>query len=237
MNERKSLDMTEAIKILYEDADTLVVDKPSGLLSEASEKAPSVINALLSHGQNGFLAPITRLDREVSGVMLLAKTPKGASHYSALMTDRTALKKEYLAVIAGRMEEKTGELHDLLFKDSAKNKSFVVKRMRRGVKEASLSYEVLEEQGKDDAAVSLVRVILHTGRTHQIRVQFSSRRHPLVGDRKYGGGESSPIGLLSYRLTFRSPKGKSVVCVSEKVKNAPFADFACPDGENDAEKA
>ena len=80
--------MTDGIKILYEDADTLVIDKPAGLLSEQSEKAPSVVNALLSHGENGFLSPITRLDREVAGVMLLAKTAKGAAYYSALMSDR-----------------------------------------------------------------------------------------------------------------------------------------------------
>ena len=217
----------EEIEILYEDADTLVVDKPSGMLSEASEKTPSVINALLSHVQNGFLSPITRLDREVSGVMLLAKTQKGAAYYSAQMADRTHFQKEYLAVITGCMDEKGGELRDLLFKDSSKNKSFVVKRMRRGVKEASLAYDVMEEQESGDAAVSLVHVVLHTGRTHQIRVQFSSRRHPLVGDRKYGGGESSPIGLLSHRLTFRTVKGKSVTCVSRGISRSPFDRFSC----------
>ena len=131
--------MSDEIKILYEDADTLVIDKPTGLLSERSEKAPSVINSLLSHGKDGFLSPITRLDREVSGVMLLAKTAKSAAYYSALLSDREHFKKEYLAVIAGSMEEKCGELHDLLFKDSAKNKSYVVKRMRHGVKTASLA--------------------------------------------------------------------------------------------------
>lgn len=214
--------MAEEIKILYEDADTLVIDKPSGLLSEQSEKAPSVVNALLSHGKEGFLSPITRLDREVSGVMLLAKTPKSAAYYSSILSEKEVFKKEYLAVISGGMEEKSGELHDLLFKDSSKNKSYVVKRMRRGVKEASLAYKVLAE---GDGS-SLVHVVLHTGRTHQIRVQFSSRRHPLLGDRKYGGGDNSPMGLLSYRLTFKNTKGKCVCCVSERSDCMPFARFA-----------
>ena len=214
--------MTEEIKILYEDADTLVIDKPSGLLSEQSPKAPSVVNTLLSHGKDGFLSPITRLDREVSGVMLLAKTPKSAAYYSSILADKEIFKKEYLAVISGSMEDKSGELHDLLFKDSAKNKSYVVKRMRRGVKAASLAYEVLAEGD----GCSLVHVVLHTGRTHQIRVQFSSRRHPLLGDRKYGGGDESPMGLLSYRLTFKNTKGKSVCCTAQRSDCMPFAPFA-----------
>ena len=223
--------MTDGIKILYEDADTLVIDKPAGLLSEQSEKAPSVVNALLSHGENGFLSPITRLDREVAGVMLLAKTAKGAAYYSALMSDRERFKKEYLAVITGKMEEKGGELYDLLFKDSAKNKSYVVKRMRRGVKAASLAYEVLDEKEDAQDSLSLVRVVLHTGRTHQIRVQFSSRRHPLLGDRKYGGGDAYPMGLLSYRLSFQTVKGKPLTLVSEQADRLPFSLFSFPGAE------
>ena len=222
--------MTEEIRILYEDGDTLVIDKPSGLLSEASERAPSVINALLSHGKDGFLAPITRLDREVSGVMLLAKHKKSAAFYTAALADRENFKKEYLAVVSGVPSEKSGELHDLLFKDSAKNKSFVVKRMRHGVKEASLAYDVLAEREVDGELLSLVRILLHTGRTHQIRVQFSSRRHPLVGDRKYGGCLSYPMGLLSYRLTFTTMKGKLLTVVAKAADKAPFSifDTDCP---------
>lgn len=224
--------MTDEIKILYEDCDTLVIDKPAGLLSEASDKHPSVIGALLSHVGGDFLSPITRLDREVSGVMLLAKTAKGAAFYSALLSDREQFKKEYLAVITGHMEEKSGELHDLLFKDSAKNKSYVVKRMRRGVKTATLAYEVLEETAGEDM-LSLVHVVLHTGRTHQIRVQFSSRRHPLVGDRKYGGGDRLPMGLLSYRLTFKTVGGKQLSLVSERRDRAPFSMFRIPTAEKE----
>ncbi len=215
----------EEIRILYEDGDTLVIDKPTGLLSEASDTAPSVITALLSHSTDGFLSPITRLDREVSGVMLLAKNKKSAAHYTAQMADREVFKKEYVAVVSGCMEEKSGTLKDLLFKDSAKNKSYAVKRMRRGVKEASLFYTVLDETVQNDRPLSLVHICLHTGRTHQIRVQFSSRRHPLVGDRKYGGDGAYPMGLLSYRLTFRSTRGKQVTLVSEKGGDLPFSLF------------
>ena len=138
--------METEIPILYEDSDTLVIDKPSGFLSEHAEGAPSVVDVLLSHGKDGFLAPITRLDREVSGVMLLAKNKKSAAYYTAEMANRESFRKEYLAIVEGVMPEREGEFHDLLFKDSSKNKSFVVTRMRRGVKEASLSYSVLCER-------------------------------------------------------------------------------------------
>lgn len=213
------------IEILYEDADTLVIDKPAGFLSEHAEGAPSVIDALVSHSACGFLAPITRLDREVSGVMLLAKNKKSAAFYTAEMADKTLFRKEYLAVIEGRMETPSGELRDLLFKDSGKNKSYVVKRPRRGVKEAVLSYEVLGEREVEGCALSLVRVLLHTGRTHQIRVQFSSRRHPLVGDRRYGGRVGYPMGLLSFRLSLRLSTGREAVFTLSDAKREPFSAF------------
>ncbi len=213
------------IPILYEDENTLVVHKPSGLLSEASDTAPSVITALLSERDGSFLTPITRLDREVSGVMLLAKNKKSAAFYSAELGNKAVFRKEYLAVIEGRMEQDAGELHDLLFKDSAKNKSYAVKRARRGVKEASLSYTVLAEREVDGRSVSLVGVGLHTGRTHQIRVQFSSRRHPILGDRKYGGAPAFPLSLLSYRLSFRLVNGKAVSFTASVPAAPPFSFF------------
>ena len=136
------------------------------------------------------------------------------------------LKKEYLAVVAGRMEEKSATLTDLLFKDSSKNKSFVVKRMRRGVKEATLFYDVVAEGAEGNAPLSLLHICLYTGRTHQIRVQFSHRRHPLVGDKKYGGDAGLPMGLLSYRLTFKNTLGKVLTLTSERTACMPFALFA-----------
>ena len=131
--------MDAVIKALYEDDDTLVIDKPRGFLSEDSEAEASVVRALKAERGYAFLAPVNRLDREVSGVMLLAKNQKSAAFYTAALADRARVKKEYLAVVAGTFPEPEGELCDLLFKDSAKNKSFVVSRMRRGVKEARLT--------------------------------------------------------------------------------------------------
>ena len=102
--------------------------------------------------------------------------------------------------------------------------------MRHGVKEASLAYDVLAEKEVDRELLSLVRIVLHTGRTHQIRVQFSSRRHPLVGDRKYGGSLSHAMGLLSYRLTFTAMNGELLTVVAKAADKAPFSifDTDCP---------
>ncbi|MBO5754996.1 MAG: RluA family pseudouridine synthase [Clostridia bacterium] len=217
---------TENISVLYEDGEVLVVDKPVGLLSEFHATEPSVPALLAHHGREDFaLTPITRLDRGVGGVMLLAKTKKAAAFLSARVADHSLFVKEYKAVIGGTMQEKEGELHDLLFKDSSKNKSFVVNRMRRGVKEASLSYRVLAEGEKGGNALSLVHVRLHTGRTHQIRVQFSSRRHPLLGDGKYGGDSAFPLALRAVSLAFPHPSGKQISCEAPLPKEEPWTLF------------
>ena len=214
------------IEILYEDACLMVVNKPAGLLSEYHTTEPSVPFLLSSHGGQDFpLTPITRLDRGVGGVMLLAKTKKTAAFLSERVADHTLFEKEYLAVVGGKMEEAEGELHDLLFKDSSKNKTFVVKRMRKGVKEASLSYRVLCEAQMDGKDVSLVRVRLHTGRTHQIRVQFASRRHPLLGDGKYGGASDTGLCLHACRLSFPHPSGKRLTFSSYPASALPWSLF------------
>ncbi len=221
--------MTRAddIHILYEDASVLVINKPAGLLSEYNEREASVPFLLSSHAEGGFpLTPITRLDRGVTGVMLLAKTKAAAAFLSGRVADHTVFEKEYLAVISGRMEETEGELHDLLFKDSSKNKTFVVKRMRRGVKAASLSYRVLGESDVGGETVSLVRVRLHTGRTHQIRVQFASRRHPLLGDGKYGGDSAFSISLCAVSLSFPHPSGGRLSFSAPMPDGAPWDAFA-----------
>ena len=214
------------IAVLYEDKDVLVVHKPSGMLSEVSEREASVVSALAARGTGGYSpTPITRLDREVSGVMMLAKSREGAAFFSAQMSDRTVFCKEYLAVVAGVPAEREGSMKDLLFKDSSKNKSFVVKRMRRGVKAASLSYRVVAEAEANGAPVSLLHITLETGRTHQIRVQCASRRHPLLGDGRYGGDPAYPMGLLSYRLSFRTRDGKRQRVSVPFPENAPFSLF------------
>ena len=133
--------------------------------------------------------------------MVYARTKEAAGKLSALVSGGR-LEKTYLAVISGCPEEKEGRFKDLLFKDSSKNKSYVVKRMRKGVKEAELNYEVLEKRD----GLTLIRVKLLTGRSHQIRLQFASRHMPLAGDSKYGSRiKSCPIALWSERLGFVHP--------------------------------
>jgi len=186
------------IPILFQDSAILVCVKPAGVLSQAGpgESLPQ----LLSGQENCNLFPVHRLDRGVGGVMVLAKTSRAAAALSASM-GRRDVKKEYLCVVHGHPGEDEGVYRDLLFHDKGRNKTFVVQRMRAGVKEAELDYRVLSAAPE----TALVRVRLHTGRTHQIRVQFASRKTPLVGDGKYGGG-SGEIALWSCLLSFPHPE-------------------------------
>ena len=142
--------------------------------------------------------------------MVYAKTSRAAGALSAAMG---AFRKEYLCIVRGRPEEAEGTCRDLLLHDRARNKSFVVQRMRGGAKEASLEYRTLAERD----GLSLLLVLLHTGRTHQIRVQFASRGLPLLGDGKYGGGPGQ-LALWSWSLSFPHPNGK------------PMAFQAAPEG-------
>ena len=156
---------------------------------------------LLSEELGGDIYCVHRLDRAVGGVMVYARTPAAAAGLSRQIAARQ-LRKEYLAVVQGRPEEDSAVLRDLLFWDRTKNKSFVVKRQRGGVKDAELEYSLLEALPE----FSLLRIILHTGRTHQIRIQFSSRAMPLVGDVKYGSRyRDCALALWSHSLSFRHP--------------------------------
>ncbi len=191
-----------AVKIVYEDKKLCLCVKEPGILSEEGG-----LPELLREETGIVHYPVHRLDRAVGGLMVYARDSKTAGKLSALVAER-AFQKEYLAVLPGTLPEQEGELHDLLFKDSAKNKSYVVQRMRKGVKEASLAYQTLEEQ----EGLSLVKIRLHTGRSHQIRVQFSSRGLPLLGDVKYGSSvKDCPIALWSYRLAFSHPDTKKTL--------------------------
>lgn len=157
--------------------------------------------SILSAETGSEIYPVHRLDKEVGGVIVYAKNQRTAAVLSGQVTDRT-MEKEYITLIEGSPEEKEGTMEDLLFFDRSKNKAFTVKKERRGVKKASLSYKVLAE--KD--GLSLVRVKLHTGRTHQIRVQLASRKMPIVGDRRYGSKrESKIIALWSCYISFVHP--------------------------------
>ena len=198
---------TNDIEIIFEDEDVLVINKPIGILSEDSPKGEKGILACLQNKNRKNLHLLHRLDREVGGVMVFAKNKKSAS---ALSTDiaNGKFQKSYLAVTDGIPESDEGVYKDLLFKDSQKNRSFVVNRMRKGVREASLEYVVLKKNEKN----ALVRVLLHTGRTHQIRVQFSSRKTPLTGDGRYGSKvRDCNIALHSHKISFNHPRTKETV--------------------------
>lgn len=174
------------MEILFENQHIVVCIKPVGMDSE--HDVPAAIG--------GVIFPIHRLDKNVGGVMVYARTKAAAAALSKAIQDGTMV-KEYVALVHGTPPEQ-GDWTDLLFKDSSKNKVFVVKKERKGVKKARLEFTRLTE-----ANPALVRVRLHTGRSHQIRVQFSSRGYPLVGDHKYGAKDdvAAPM-LFSCRLTF-----------------------------------
>jgi len=212
-------------EIVFEDPYLTVVVKPPQMLSEDSDSPQSLARWLATRNKNGYVGVIHRLDRGVGGVMVYARTPEAAASLSRAVSENR-VKKEYLAVVHGEPQSPRGSLSDLLFYDRARNKSFVVDRARKGVKEARLEYRVLA--AKDHPAygkVSLVAITLQTGRTHQIRVQFSSRCHPLVGDGKYGANDHCPIALFSHRLTLEHPKTKQLLSF-EKEPDAPiFEDF------------
>lgn len=171
------------LEILYSDANIAVCVKPVGLDSERD------VPAELTQQLGGECFPIHRLDQNVGGIMVYARTKQAAASLSRAIQEGTMV-KEYVAMVHGIPPE-LGDWEDLLWRDSRKNKVFVVKRIRGGVKKARLEFTRLT-QGE----TSLVRIRLHTGRSHQIRVQFASRGYPLVGDHKYGARDSSPAPML-----------------------------------------
>lgn len=192
------------VTILYQDAHLAVAVKPAGVLSEDGDGA-SMPALLRDHyraaGQNDYIATVHRLDRIVGGVMVFSRRREITGKLTEAVREHRVT-KEYLAVLRGHPAEPEATLTDLLFRDAAHNKSYVVKRMRKGVREASLDYR---ELGRTDA-LSLVRVRLHTGRTHQIRVQFASRGLPLLGDIRYGSKDPRcAAALWSYHLAFAHP--------------------------------
>ena len=178
------------MEILYSDREIAVCIKPLGLDSES--QVPDELRQQLG----GEIFTLHRLDKNVGGVMVYARTKQAAAKFSRMIQEGQ-LVKEYVARVHGTPPE-SGDWEDLLFKDSRKNKVFVVKKQRVGVKAARL--EFTRHSAGD---TSLVRIRLHTGRSHQIRVQFSSRGFPLVGDHKYGSRDEATAPLLySCRISF-----------------------------------
>ncbi len=197
------------VKILFEDEHIVVCEKEVGLISEEA-KTDDSLPVMLKKQLNCDIYTLHRLDKPVGGAIIYAKTKTSAAKFSALISNNE-LEKSYLATTDGIPSEKSGELRDLLFKDSRKNKTFIVKRERKGVKEAVLKYEVVSENNKH----ALVKVFLETGRSHQIRVQFASRKTPLTGDGKYGSRDNRcSVALWSHSLCFIHPFTKQEICVS-----------------------
>ena len=178
------------MQIIHHDKDLVIIVKPVGL--DAEHDIPSKIKEVLG----GEVFTLHRLDLNVGGVMVYARNKQTAATLSRTIENHEMI-KEYVAMVHGTPDE-SGILEDLLFKDSHKNKVFVVKRERKGVKKAKLEYQRLTS-----GETSLVHIRLHTGRSHQIRVQFASRNFPLVGDHKYGSKDNVKLPMLySCKITF-----------------------------------
>ena len=233
------------MNILFRDEHIVVCIKPAGVVSE---EAPGGMPALLRKETGASqIFPVHRLDKGVGGVMVYAFTKDAAASLTRQMTESAPAEtqalsgpalagasagktftKEYFAVTEGVPEPVSGRMEDLLFHDREKNRTYVVKRPRKGVKEAALEYETLSSAGGDPetGVFSLVRIRLLTGRTRQIRAQFSSRKLPLCGDRRYGAKTAGDIALWSHRLTFRHPEtGEELTFCAGPPKDGLWAAF------------
>lgn len=197
------------IDIIYEDNHLLIVNKPVNIPVQADSSNDQDFLSLLklhlkekyNKPNNVYLGLIHRLDRMVSGIMVFCKTSKSASRLSEQIRNNT-FKKTYLAIICGSINNQ-GRLHDYLLKDSKLNISKVVPKNTSNAKEAILDYELIESNHK----YSLVKINLITGRSHQIRVQFSHNNNPLLGDIKYNkiNTTKTNVKLLSYSISFYHP--------------------------------
>ena len=202
------------MKIIYEDNHIIVVEKMVNVPSQADktddEDMLMIIKRYLKEKYkkpgNVYLGLVHRLDRPVGGVMIFAKTSKAASRLSEEVRNKT-FKKEYLVICNGKMEKDKETLKDYLWKDEKKNTSYVVRENKKNAKEAVLDYEVLKYDKEQN--LSVLKINLHTGRHHQIRVQLSSRMHAIYGDSKYHGrGAGNNICLWAYKLTIVHPTTK-----------------------------
>lgn len=190
------------MELIYQDDDVLVCIKPAGVLStDEPGGVPELARQVLGNPK-ADVRTVHRLDAVVSGLMVLARNAAAASELSRQIRDNQ-FGKEYLAVVHGRPEEDVGTYTDLLLRDKRERKTYVVTERAKGVQEAILDYRVLSCNGQ----LSKVAIQLRTGRTHQIRCQFSSRGLPLVGDRKYSLNEDGcNIALWSCKVAFDHPK-------------------------------
>lgn len=200
------------LKVLYEDNHIIVVEKPSGVPTQEDNTGdPDMYNLVKEYIRvkynkpgNVFVGIVHRLDRPVGGVMVFARTSKAASRLSEQIRNRS-FKKVYLAMLDGIPKKDEGRLENYLWKDEKKNQVYVVDETHKDGKKAVLDYKVLRKEGKR----ALVRVELHTGRPHQIRVQFANIGCALVGDSKYGKAVGkSEVMLFSHLICFQHPTTK-----------------------------
>lgn len=206
------------MEIVYQDKDIVVCIKPAGVLStDEPGGMPDLVRAAIGDTN---VRTVHRLDQTVSGLMVLARRSKAASELSRQIREGQ-FEKEYLAVIHGDPKDDSGTYHDLLWRDKQERKTYIVQESGKDVQEAVLDYQVVRR----NEDMTRVRIRLHTGRTHQIRAQFSGRGLPLVGDKKYGVPEDDcNIALWSFRLVFLHPySGKPMEFTMEPPKIYPWS--------------
>ena len=216
----------QKLKILYEDNHIIVVEKPPNVPSQADkttdEDMLTIIKRYIKEKYNKpgnvYLGLVHRLDRPVGGVMVFAKTSKAASRLSEQVRNKT-FKKEYLAIVDGKLDVKSGTLEDYLVKNEKNNLTKVTNKETKNAKYAKLDYEVLKYN--KEINLSVLRILLHTGRHHQIRVQLANMGHSICGDQKYGTrGRGKQISLWAYKLTIEHPITKesmSFTDIPEKI--------------------
>ena len=202
------------LKVLYEDNHIIVVEKPVNIPSQGDKTGDidmlTLVKEYIKEKYNKpgevYLGLVHRLDRPTGGVMVFARTSKAAARLSEQVREKD-FEKRYLCIVDGKMENNTGTMKDYLLKNEKTNMSKVVKEGTKNAKEAILDYEVIKYN--EEINLSVVKVYLHTGRHHQIRVQFASRGHSLCGDQKYGTrGRGKQLALWAYYLSFTHPTKK-----------------------------
>ena len=216
----------QKLKVLYEDNHIIVVEKPPNIPSQADKTTDddmlTIIKRYIKEKYNKpgnvYLGLVHRLDRPVGGVMVFAKTSKAASRLSEQVRNKT-FKKEYLAIVDGKLDVKSGTLEDYLVKNERNNLSKVTNKETKNAKYAKLDYEVLKYS--KEINLSVLRILLHTGRHHQIRVQLANMGHSICGDQKYGTrGRGKQISLWAYKLTIEHPITKesmTFIDIPEKI--------------------
>ena len=204
----------QELKVIYEDNHIIVVEKKPNIPSQGDKTNDvdmlTIVKQYIKEKYNKpgevYLGLVHRLDRTVGGVMVFAKTSKAAARLSEEVRNKV-FKKQYLAIVDGKLEEKLGTFEDYLLKNEKNNMSKVVKEGTKNAKYAKLDYEVLTYN--EEINLSVLKINLHTGRHHQIRVQLSSRNHSIYGDQKYGTrGRGKQIALWAYSLTIVHPTTK-----------------------------